>query len=151
MNDTRSKPSVDIISMLDGVRDNGHGNYMARCPAHDDRSPSLSVCVRDDDRILIHCFAGCDVESVCSALGLTLADLMPDAPLDHRKRRIRSTMPARGALVSLDHEALVVALIAADIHQHQEVDTETLKRLLRAVERIGRARDAVAPARYRYE
>jgi hypothetical protein len=138
-----------IITLLDGVRDNGRGNYMARCPAHDDRSPSLSIKQCDDGRNLLHCFAGCDVEDVCSALGLTLADLMPEKPLDHLKRRVRSTMPARDALVSLDHESIVVAIIASDIREHKTVDTPTLNRLGQAVERIGRTRDLVAPARHK--
>lgn len=53
------------------------GTFSCRCPAHDDRSPSLSVAEGDDGRVLIHCFAGCTAEQVTAALGLTLADLMP--------------------------------------------------------------------------
>jgi len=141
--------SSEILERLDGVHDNGGGNYMACCPAHDDRSPSLSIKQCDDERILLHCFAGCDVEDVCSALGLTLADLMPERPLDHRKRNVRTKMPARDALISLDHESIVVAIIASDIHEHKTVDTPTLNRLGQAVERIGRTRDSVAPARHK--
>lgn len=142
--------SIDnILSLLDGVRDNGGGNYMARCPAHDDRTPSLSVKLCDDGRILVHCFAGCDLEAICDAIGVTLADLMPDRPIDHKFRPMRRSMPAREALQSLDHESLVVAIIGSDIHEHREADEATLDRLLHAVERIGRARDAVVPARHK--
>jgi len=35
---------------------------MALCPAHDDRNPSLSIQLADD-RILIHCFAGCSPQT----------------------------------------------------------------------------------------
>lgn len=138
----------DILERLDGVRKSGDG-FIAKCPAHDDRSPSLSIKQCDDGRILLHCFAGCDVEDVCSALGLTLADLMPEKPLDHLKRRVRSTMPARDALASIDHEALVVALIAKDIHDNRGVKAEMVERLELAVARIGKVRDAVTPARHR--
>jgi len=140
---------MEVLSLLSGLRDRGGGSYSAKCPAHDDRSPSLSIKLCDDGRILMHCFAGCDVEDVCSALGLTIADLMPEQPLDHLKRRARSTMPARDALASIDHEALVVALIAKDIHDNRTVKTEMVERLELAVTRIGKVRDAVAPARHR--
>jgi putative DNA primase/helicase len=41
--------------------------WMARCPAHEDRKPSLSI--RDaDNKVLVHCHAGCAQERVISAL-----------------------------------------------------------------------------------
>lgn len=48
-----------------------------RCPAHDDRSPSLSVSEGPDGEILVYCFAGCAYESVVSALDLEVPDLFP--------------------------------------------------------------------------
>ena len=33
---------------------------MARCPAHDDRKPSLSIRDADDGKVLVRCHAGCD-------------------------------------------------------------------------------------------
>lgn len=44
---------------------------MARCPAHDDRSPSLSVSEVSGGKILVHCFTGCSFESIKTALGLS--------------------------------------------------------------------------------
>lgn len=52
----------------------GNG-YKARCPAHDDRSPSLSLSPGDGGRALVNCHAGCQTEHVLAAIGLTLADL----------------------------------------------------------------------------
>lgn len=141
--------NVDILAMLDGVRETGGDGYVAKCPAHEDRSPSLSVKLCDDGRILLHCFAGCDVEEVCGALGLKLADLMPDRPLDHRVCRARRHMPARDALVAIDHEALVVSVIANDIIETRDIDEATVDRLTKAATRISGARDACAPARRR--
>jgi len=46
--------------------------------AHDDHKPSLSINQGTDGRALVHCHAGCSVEAICEALGLTLRDLMPD-------------------------------------------------------------------------
>ena len=62
----------DLLARLDGVIGR-HPQFQCRCPAHDDKSPSLSV--RDaGDRILIHCHAGCYPEDVLDALGLTWGD-----------------------------------------------------------------------------
>ena len=41
---------------------------MCRCPAHDDRTPSLSVRL-GARRLLFHCFAGCETGKVIRALG----------------------------------------------------------------------------------
>lgn len=49
----------------------------ARCPAHDDRNPSLSVTEEADGKVLINCHAGCSTEDVLAVLGLTWMDLWP--------------------------------------------------------------------------
>jgi len=77
MTDT-TPPDVDkLLSRLSGVRKCGPGKWLARCPAHDDRSPSLSI--KDTgDATLIHCFAGCAASDVLVAVGLDFRDLFPD-------------------------------------------------------------------------
>ena len=61
---------------------------MACCPAHADKNPSLSVSEGEGGRVLLKCFAGCPSESVVAAMGLKLADLMPErAPTDRPARR----------------------------------------------------------------
>ena len=50
-----------------GGRNAGLG-WMARCPAHDDREPSLSVCDTDDGKVLVRCHAGCNQSDVIEAL-----------------------------------------------------------------------------------
>ncbi len=49
-------------------------SWMAKCPAHEDRSPSLSIS-EEDGKILLHCHAGCDNKDVLGAMGLTFEDL----------------------------------------------------------------------------
>ncbi len=55
-----------FLERLDGVEDRGD-YYMAVCPAHDDDRPSLSVR-QGDDKVLVHCHAGCEFADVVSAL-----------------------------------------------------------------------------------
>ena len=44
------------------------GTWMARCPAHDDRTPSLAIRDADDGKVLVYCHAGCDQARVIDAL-----------------------------------------------------------------------------------
>ncbi len=64
----------DFTPLLETTHRNGRG-YVARCPAHDDRSPSLHISEGDDGRILIHCFSGCTTEEIVDSVGLRLSDL----------------------------------------------------------------------------
>jgi hypothetical protein len=66
----------ELLMKLKGVQERG-GNYIARCPAHDDRNPSLSLAVKRE-RVLVHCHAGCsqtDVLRALKRLGVTKRDL----------------------------------------------------------------------------
>jgi len=59
------------------------GGYLARwearCPAHDDRTPSLSISLAPEGHLLVHCHAGCDTKAVMSAVGLEMGDLFPSS------------------------------------------------------------------------
>ena len=66
-----------ILGRLKGVRRSGAG-WIGRCPAHEDRSPSLSIREGKGGRILIHCFSGCTVTAVCDALNLKVCELFSE-------------------------------------------------------------------------
>lgn len=88
-----------LLSLLHGVRPIGDDSWIACCPAHEDRRPSLSIGEGDDGRALIYCHTGCSTEAVCAAIGLTLADLMPVAEpgRSRRSRGSASTKPAQSS------------------------------------------------------
>lgn len=74
-----------VIQALTAHGSKGRGNAW-QCPAHDDRSPSLSIGHRKDRKgVLLNCHAGCAPEEVVAALGMTMQDLF-DAPLEKRER-----------------------------------------------------------------
>lgn len=66
-----------ILGKLEGVQPNGEASFMARCPAHDDSKPSLSVSERDG-KILLNCFVGCETTAIVQAIGLQMKDLFDD-------------------------------------------------------------------------
>jgi hypothetical protein len=54
----------------------GNG-WKGHCPAHQDKSPSLSISQGADTRILLNCHANCDIDSICAALNIQKSDLFP--------------------------------------------------------------------------
>lgn len=80
-----------VLSKLTRPKRSGAG-WVARCAAHDDRQASLSVGVGEDGRVLMKCFAGCELPTIVAALGLELRDLFQprarDAGSDGRRPTI---------------------------------------------------------------
>lgn len=124
---------ASLLSRLSGVRKNGRG-FVARCPAHEDRSPSLSCSQLDDGRILMHCFAGCGTDAVLGALGLELTDLFPE-PLTRERLAPVRPYSANEALRALNHEAAVVLLLASDLANGAKLE-DVEPRLAQSVGRI---------------
>jgi len=73
----------ELIRRLSGVKRTGHNQYLAKCPAHRDSNPSLSVKILEDGRTLIHCHAGCGGADVMRSVGMRLSDLYPEGSTDH--------------------------------------------------------------------
>ena len=115
----------------------------ARCPAHKDKTPSLSLRDGDDGRLLTHCFSGCSAEAVWAALadaGFVGGEIGDRAPISRQRENSnhqphaldiwRSTRPAEGSPVEqyLRGRGLTIpiphtiryhpALLHPDIAQH---------------------------------
>lgn len=67
-----------VLAQLEGVKPAGKRQWVARCPAHEDRHASLSVGEGAEGKVLLRCHAGCHVEAIAGALRLELRDLMPE-------------------------------------------------------------------------
>lgn len=67
-----------LLPHLQGVRPSGIDRWTARCPAHDDHSPSLSIR-KTGDRVLVHCHAGCRTENILQALGIESMRILFDS------------------------------------------------------------------------
>ena len=99
-----------LITRLTGVRNTGPDRWVAKCPAHEDRSPSLSITDREG-RVLLHCFGGCETEAVLGAVGLRFSDIMPERIGEARPQAI----PALQVLEAVTHEIMVAALLATEL------------------------------------
>ncbi|MFM7012041.1 MAG: CHC2 zinc finger domain-containing protein [Betaproteobacteria bacterium] len=117
----------EILQRLEKVkRYNQRSNsWVACCPAHDDRSPSLSVKALDDGRILLHCFGGCDVEQILSALGVSMSDLMGEQPTEYQHQANRSDrIPLGDMLRAMAYSGFRIALMAARMGNGHELTAE---------------------------
>lgn len=132
----------NLLSRLDKVRQSGPDSYMACCPAHEDKSASLSIR-HADDKTLIHCFAGCSVHEVVGAVGLEISDLFP--PRESHGKSERRPFPAMDALRGIAFEALVVAAAGTSMLAGESFRPDDRERLILAVERIQSALSAVMP------
>ena len=57
-------------------------NWQAKCPAHEDKSPSLSISRGDDGRILLFCHTGCAFDAIVNSLGYETTDLFPSKTVE---------------------------------------------------------------------
>lgn len=132
-----------ILSRLTHVRKRSGDQWSARCPAHDDRGPSLSVKELSDGRLLLHCFAGCSVPQIVAAISLEFNDLFPERTEYQGPLKKRRLLTASQALELLYTESLVVSLVAHDIGIRRRFVAEDLDRVATAYGRIAALRDEV--------
>lgn len=131
--------SDKLLERLDKVKRTGVDRWQARCPAHEDKSPSLSIRELPDGRLLLHCWAGCDTADVLAVIGLAFTDLFPE-PLTGHAPRVRRAFSASEALLAIDFETTVVQIAASDLAAGKPIDRD---RLRLAAQRIGKAMEVV--------
>ena len=125
-----------LLDRLDAVRPTGPGRWIARCPAHEDGRASLSIREADDDKTLVHCFAGCSVYDVVAAAGLELADLFPPRTDAHSVKGERRPFPAVDVLRCIAYESLVVAIAAGRLSKGHPLTDDDRMRLRVAASRL---------------
>ena len=140
-----SAPLETLLSRLEKVRRTGLGTYLACCPAHADRTASLSIREKDDGAVLLHCFAECSVQEVIAAVGLELSDLFTPRDQGHHVKPDRRPFPATDALRAVAFEALVVSAAASALLAGHPFTPADRERLSMAATRIQSALSAVMP------
>lgn len=132
-----------LLARLEMVRRRGASQWSARCPAHEDKSPSLSVKELPDGRVLLHCFGGCSAADVLSAIGLGFEALFPESTRFQPPERRRRLLSGNQALELLENESLIVLIVARDICAKKELQSVDLDRIAKAYGRIAAIRDEV--------
>ena len=135
-------PIENTLSRLEKPRQRQPGQWSARCPAHPDKSPSLSVRETPEGSVLLHCFGGCEVAEIVAAMGLELHDLFPpqDKPTGTPKK-IANLLTAGQALELLHTEATLIAIALTNVFKGTAVAETDMTRLRQAAGRIALLRE----------
>ena len=132
------------MAKLDGVIERGGDRYYALCPVHADRSPSLTIRTAEDGRVLVHCFAGCSVESILRALGLGWEALFPDERTRDARIAIARRLGQPAEPDPLEVERWVLRIAAADLRAARPLSAEDRARIKVARLRLAAARGEAA-------
>jgi hypothetical protein len=125
-----------ILDRLKKVKGAGPRQWKACCPAHDDRTPSLSIKETDDGTVLLKCWVGCSAYEIVSSVGLELHDLFPDTIEGvHTVRGNRRAFNARDAIQSVARDGLRVAACASMLSRGEALSAEDMAFLCEAVGR----------------
>lgn len=128
-----------LLQRLDKVKQTRAGSWIACCPAHEDKTPSLSITESSDGWVGVHCFAGCPVFEVCAAVGIELHDLFPPRPLEtmpDRTRPLSRPINPADALACLAEESLIAAVAASNLAQGMTLTDADRDRLWKAANRL---------------
>lgn len=128
----------NILQHLDKVKKTGKG-YQARCPAHEDKGPSLSLREGDDGRVLLHCHAGCATAAVVAAMGLTMADLFPPSNTPRRPPPAPG-VSRRELYAAADFERVILFILKCDAKRGRPISQTDIRRGQIARQRLALAR-----------
>lgn len=126
----------NLLSHLGKARQSGKNAWMCRCPAHDDRTASLTIKEESDGTILINCFAGCGSLQVLNSIGMDYSDLFPDS--DETRRPSRARISVQEATRILEREALIIFHYGS---AYQQGETPDNTRLLQATWNVNRVKE----------
>ena len=124
-----------LITRLERVKSTGQRKWLAICPGHADRSPSLSIKETPDGRVLIYCFAGCGAASILDSVGLRFEDLY--APQgEHRLPRISRPWSPSDILQAAAFEILIAYQYANQMARKQPLSDADRMRLMQSAQRL---------------
>jgi len=124
----------NLLTRLEKVKQTGKETYISCCPSHEDKNPSLSIRHLADDRILIHCFAGCDIYSILNSIDMEIDALFPERLGDFKKQK--RPFPAADVLRAVGFECLVVTSSALKMLSGEVFTVSDRQRLVLSVGRI---------------
>jgi hypothetical protein len=124
-----------LITLLERVKSTGVRKWLAICPAHPDRSPSLSIKETPDGRVLIYCFAGCGAATILDSVGLRFEDLYTHQG-DHHLPRIYRPWSPSDVLQAAAFEILIACQYANQMARKQPLSNADRMRLIQSAQRL---------------
>lgn len=133
---TAIPPIEKLLPRLDQVKRTAPGKWIAACPAHADKRPSLNIREIEDGTLLLKCWGGCGGVDVVEAAGLRLGDLFPRKLENRRPLRPGERWIPREALAGVAFEALVVCIAGEQLMQGNPLTRRDLDRIATAAGRL---------------
>ena len=131
------RPINLLLDRLSYIKQTRPDRWQARCPAHDDRSPSLAITETSDGTILLKCWAGCSAADIVGAVGLQLKDLFPPR-FDYRSTR-KGKVPhysASEVVKTLVMEATIIAVGYCTLQRGGSLSLEDQSRVALALDNL---------------
>lgn len=143
-----------FLAHLDGVKQissqRGLNRWMAKCPSHEDKKPSLRIAEAPNGTILLTCWAGCQAIEIVQSVGLTLGDLFPERDLRKLSkteaadvRMLAKRNDVEACAYTIEHEAHVLMQCAIHMQAGRTPSQATLERLVQAYNRVADARHPI--------
>jgi len=126
----------NLLSRLKKVKKTGNDSFIACCPAHDDKSPSMTIREVENGKLLIHCFAECSIENIIGSIGLDFDDIMPDKVDDEIRRSRKIPFSPSDVLACVKADAKYLYLVFCDIDKGNALTPDNLEYAKRAAARI---------------
>lgn len=107
--------------MLDKCKQTGNNKYMAICPAHKDKSPSLSVTQGQNGRIVVYCFAGCSLQEIATSLNLKVSDFFAE------DREQENNFVPKVKLDAISHRLFFCTIFLSDVSAKRKFKLDDAK------------------------
>ena len=136
----------NLLGKLERVKQVSPNRWVASSPTRVDTTPSLSIRLTEDNRILMHDFGGSSVHEILSAVGMEITDLFPP-----RDEKVHAGKPTKERIAAIDlikhlHPDLRLVLVAARMCVNGETIAERDMTILN--ETIERLTDGLAAGGY---
>lgn len=140
----QNKTAEDIAHLVD-AKSVGKDRFMGRCPAHEDKSPSLAIA-QAPERVLLYCHAGCAYESILSALGLESKQLNYQSNSSiPRSLKVEGTLlPLRQFRETLDTQLRVCLIANQKRLRYEPLTSEEKSEEKLAIQRVVKAWEVLA-------
>ena len=126
----------EILERLENTRQ-WKGQWIASCPAHKDKEPSLRIKQLEDGRILLKCWAGCHARAITNAVGLDMRVLYPQSPASQKPKHTPGWIKAKQA-AEQQQARLKIAMFNADFKngRKERLTPANMARYLKAYDQL---------------
>lgn len=131
-----SRQLENLLGRVQKAKRSGRDSWIACCPAHQDKNPSMTIREVEEGKLLVHCFAGCSIEEIVSSIGITLADLMPERSPDAIRRPSAVPFNARDVMTCIQSDAGLLCVFIASVTKGEKITSEEAANAYKAAARI---------------